>query len=46
VIPKRSKASDARAGNREADFRLCAKFNEFNENLRGGEVDFDDTACL
>jgi hypothetical protein len=34
------------ASNREADFRLRAKFDEFNENLRGREVDFDDAACL
>jgi hypothetical protein len=34
------------AGNREADVRLRAMFNEFNENLRRGEVDFDDAACL
>jgi hypothetical protein len=32
------------AGNGEADFRLRAKFDEFNENLRGGEVDFDDAS--
>jgi hypothetical protein len=34
------------AGNGEADFRLGAMLDEFKENLRRGEIDFDDAARL